>query len=809
VISAQACAHRRRGDALPTSLVHALSDELANRGWTDQPLAVRSSASTEDSSRASFAGIYRSCLNVRGVDALVRAVQDVLDSLWTPAAVAYRERFALAEDDAAMAVVVMPLIPAVASGIAFTCDPITGRENQIVIHANWGLGEALVGGQAAGDEYRVEASYVSDNLRLIAQQIGSKSRTTAASACGGTELQETPRDLAGRAVLSTEQALALAAIVRDVAFALDYTTPFFDIEWACDGTRFWIVQARPITARARYTYPALAGQPRIWSRGNSRDVVPDPLTAMDWSVSRPVINRMVMPTYVLSGYETLPAVQRATLRLGRLYFDSSLLQWEAFDAFGVPPPSYNRFLGGHQPEISVSKPTGGELVARAWRSVRFLQRSWRPKSRAKDTLARAQRDAAERLRQKLPDENAEIVEQLQAQLVEMRTRDDLFLLQTSSSAIFVLLDLVEKYCPGEGYAITAALLSGGEASVTAAQSYDLMELARIAANDGAALQWLRSADRVGRDWSVRLAPDGAFRRAFAEFLDRYGHRAVYESYLRNPRWREAPDYLLDSVVSLIGHEPRQVRDRQQRSYNEARQRAARSLPLVYRPLVPWLIKMATTERNVREGARSTLVAHAGVVRRFLLALAERFVRAGQMATVDDVFHLTLLELYAVANGGLPAVAAANRASLRRRQLEGFTAHADPEVVIEHGRAVATRSAPVLDGPEVSGNRNVWQGTVVGSGRARGVAHVARHPTEALGMPSGAILVAPSTDPSWTPIFLKAGALVMETGGYISHGAIVARELGIPAVVNLPGILEQLQTGEQLDVDAMRGIVRRL
>jgi pyruvate,water dikinase len=771
-------------------------------------LAVRSSASTEDSARASFAGIYRSCLNVRGVDALGRAVQDVLDSQWEPVAVAYRERLGLAEDDGAMAVVVMPLIPAVASGIAFTCDPVSGREDQIVIHANWGFGEALVSGQATGDEYRVEASYVSDDLSLVALQIGSKSRTTVAAASGGTELQETPRDLAGRAVLSADQALALATLVRDVAFAVDYTAPYCDVEWVYDGTTFWIVQARPITARARYTYPALAGQPRLWSRGNSRDVVPDPLTAMDWSVSQPVINRIVMPTYVLSGYETLPGVRRAALRRGRLYFESSLMQWEAFDAFGVLPSAYNRFLGGHQPEISVPKPTARELAARAWRSVRFLRRSWRPKSRAKVTLAQTQAEAAERLAQKLPEDNAEIVKQLRAQLIGMRTRDDLFLLQTSSSAIFVLLDLVERYCPGEGYAITAALLSGGEASVTAAQSYDLMELARIAANDGAALQWLRSTDRVGTDWSVRLAPDSPFRRAFAEFLRRYGHRAVYESYLRNPRWREAPDYLLDSVLGLIGHEPAQVRERQRQSYEDARGRVARSLPVWYRPLVPWLIRMATTERNVREGARSAIVAHAGVVRRSLLALGERLTNTGHLQSVDDVFHLTLLELYALAQGELPGAAGVNRASFRRRQLDEFAAHPDPEVVVELGRA-AVQSAPAFAELQESGDENVWHGTVVGSGRARGAAHVARHPTEALNMPAGAILVAPSTDPSWTPIFLKAGALVMETGGYISHGAIVARELGIPAVVNLPGILEQLRTGDALDVDATRGIVRRL
>ncbi len=113
---------------------------------------------------------------------------------------------------------------------------------------------------------------------LVAQQIGGKSRTTVASASGGTELQETPRDLSERAVLSADQVLDLARIVRDVASALDYTTPLYDIEWVYDGTDFWIVQARPITARARYTYPALLSQPAFWSRANSRDVVPEPLT---------------------------------------------------------------------------------------------------------------------------------------------------------------------------------------------------------------------------------------------------------------------------------------------------------------------------------------------------------------------------------------------------------------------------------------------------------------------------------------------------------------------------------------------------
>ena len=159
VIDSAAEAARRCGDELSGPLVAALAHALESRGWMDLPLAVRSSASTEDSAGASFAGIYRSCLNVCGHAALIEAVRSVLDSNGEPAAMAYRERLGLGADPSRMAVVVMPLLPAVASGVAFTCDPLSGREDQWIIHANWGLGESLVGGLVDADEYRLQEHY--------------------------------------------------------------------------------------------------------------------------------------------------------------------------------------------------------------------------------------------------------------------------------------------------------------------------------------------------------------------------------------------------------------------------------------------------------------------------------------------------------------------------------------------------------------------------------------------------------------------------------------------------------------------------
>ena len=181
---------RQRLSGIPASLRESLSSELERRRWRDIPLAVRSSAVGEDAAGASFAGIYRSCLNVMGLDALCAAMAEVWASLDAPAAATYRERMGI-ECEPVMAVVVMPLLAAEASGIAFTCDPLSGRDDRMVVHAHWGLGETLVGGQAAGDEY-VFAEDSTDTWRLVEWRSGSKATMAVPALAGGTQRVAVP-----------------------------------------------------------------------------------------------------------------------------------------------------------------------------------------------------------------------------------------------------------------------------------------------------------------------------------------------------------------------------------------------------------------------------------------------------------------------------------------------------------------------------------------------------------------------------------------------------------------------------------------
>ncbi|WP_363797842.1 PEP/pyruvate-binding domain-containing protein [Lysobacter firmicutimachus] len=806
VIAAAASRDRAPGDPVDAALRARLAEELARRGWLERALAVRSSAPQEDSTQASFAGIHRSCLNVLGLDALARAVAEVWDSARTPAARAYRERFGLDGEDTAMAVVVMPLLPALASGVVFTRDPRSGREDRVAVNAHWGLGEALVGGQADVDEYLLHYDRIEQRVSPLQRRIGAKRHYTRARAEGGTELADTPAEQGAQAVLTPEQSQQVASLAMDAARALDFARPHYDVEWVWDGARVWIVQARPITAGARHTYPALRTQAALWTRGNTREILPEPLSAMDWSIYAVAADRMLTAGYELGGYPVLDGVPHAGLHHGRVYLEASLIQWEGYDAYGIAPAAINALIGGRLPEIAVPAPGWRDRLRRGARLLRYLRRSAARRRRAGRDVAAALACAKRWREQDLSQGDRALALRLREHTEQVRRADELFFLQGSAGGSLAgLVDLIEKYCPGEGQALAAALLAGGEPSTTARQGYELMALATTAAAEPTVLAWLRNGERDDAAWREALPQDSAFRSEFAAFLDRYGHRAVAESYLRRARWREQPRYLFEQILALLGSDAEALRRRQREAGASARQRLRGRLPAWQRPALNYLLRSAARDSNQREAARSALMAYFEALRRLALKLGERACERGALERAEDAFELDAEEWCALADGRL-APAHARMRALSRRELRGRQARqAEPELVVEHG------SAPVLS-PEpvrVAAGEGDWSGTPIGAGRARGRARIVRDPREGAALAAGEILVAPSTDPAWTPLFLRAAALVMETGGYLSHGAIVAREFGIPAVANLPGVLAGLVDGEEIEVDGDRGLVRRL
>ncbi len=787
---------RQRADGFPDELQRQLQHELAARGWENRPLAVRSSAADEDSASASFAGIYLSRLNVCGLAAVQAAVAEVWASLDTATAAAYRQRLGL-DGEPAMAVIVMPLLAAEASGIAFTCDPVSGREDRMIVHANWGLGESLVGGEAAGDEY-VFTEDATDTWRLRETKIGSKAVASFPVPEGGTAQRPLSAGKSAVPVLDGAQAEALAALVRDAAVAFDFVAPFYDLEWVWDGKDFWLTQARPVTRRPHHTYAGLRRQAAIWTRGNTCEVMPEPLQPMDWNFARRGCNDLLEQGWKLSGYPVLPGVQRAALIDGRLYLEASIMQWEAWDAMSLLPERFNALMGGHQPTIAVSPPGWRERLRRAGHLLRYMLRAPAMARRGDAEVAAARALARELRDAPLPESTTEIVELLQRLLRPAREFHGMFFLQGSGGgSLSLLLDTLAHVFPGEAEAIGAALLAGGEPSVTAAQGYALLDLAQCA--------------KRARD-PARLLDDPEFAAAFATFLDEYGHRGHYETYVRSARWHETPERLLEQLPALAAVDATAMRARQQAQAANAWARIRRELPFWHRPVLRAQVRAANRDCNRREAARSAIIALLSAGRRLWLLIADRLIAEGVLDRRDDIFLLMPGEVLRYVGGQLPGAGLRARVAVRAAQFEAWQAVTPREwlAVVPEGEAAgaavpAAQAAPAA----LPRDGRPFRGVATGTGIARGRVRRLHHPSEGMALLPGEILVAPSTDPGWTPLFLKAGGLVVETGGYMSHGAIVAREFALPAVVNLPGILGVLKDGDEVEVDGLRGEVRRL
>jgi pyruvate,water dikinase len=788
---------------IPADLRDVIVEALTARGWLHQALAVRSSAIGEDAGQASFAGIYRSCLNVIGQVQVEAAIRDVWASLWMPTAVLYRQRVAQqgeGDDLAQMAVVIMPLLPAVASGIAFTCDPITGRDDQLLIHAQWGLGESLVGGQAAGDEYRF-VDTLHKGLSLIDRQVGSKLCKTVVQAGGGTQRVVTPPVDATQLVLATKPAQELAELLQDAAQALDFANPFYDLEWVWDGQQFWLTQARPVTARPNYTYAGLQAQPTMWSRGNTCEIVPDPLSPIDWSQARRTVNLMLDQAFVTGSYPVLPGVQRAALFHGRIYLNVSTLQWELYDGFGIEPDMTNAMMGGHQPNIDLPAPTKMQRVQRSWRMVLTALRGQRRRKWGQADIDALMARSFQEFRQAAPTSREALRAAWQAHLACTAELADVMFMQASSGgSAYMLIQQLEKLFPSEGHSLATALLAGGAPSVTARQGYDLMALAQQARQHTAAV----AGDAADISWFGQLPPDDAFRRAFDNFLRRYGHRGLYETYLRNPRWREDPRYLLQMLAHLSADEAA-LRARQSNAAAAAYARIRQKASWFKAKILQGIARQAHTEGNDREAARSALTSAAARARRTLLAIGHLLVESSTLDAPEDIFELTVPEVDRALTGKISAAGLKARVAKRKVQFTAWMAETPPDVISEQGS-----SAIALDDKETARHDGPhYQGVPTGTGKVRGTARLLYSPEDGQRLLPGDILVARSTDPGWTPLFLKAGGVVVETGGYLSHSAIVARELAIPTVVNLPGIFGEIRDGEMLEVDGLRGTVTRL
>ncbi|ACV64548.1 pyruvate phosphate dikinase PEP/pyruvate- binding [Desulfofarcimen acetoxidans DSM 771] len=794
----------RRG-AVPQHVVSEITNLIKEPELADKSLAVRSSAAAEDSVQASFAGIHESFLNVSGLDNILAAIKECYASLWSPRAVAYRRKINISDDDSAMAVVIMSMVEAHAAGVGFTCDPRSGQQDVLVISANFGLGESVVNGVVEPDTYYLNAQPWEAVPGLIERKTGRKEGVTINKKDGGTQFIHNEQ-LSGQPVLSNEEVEKLGLLLLRVLYALGDGEQHQDVEWVFDGREFVLVQARPVTSLPRNTFPALKGQPDIWSNGNYRDAVPMVQSPLNRRLCIDIIDTIHEASYTRIGYQLPKGLRFSRYFNGRLYANISVLQWAWYDSMGILPRDVNSFWGGHQPEIDIKETepyqgdAGAKRLERLQKNALLIDKAMEdaPKTFS-HVLHRVNILTEKGFEQRQGTEIINAYNEL-ARLAKEYAREFRFLSGTGASAVGSLFTVLNQYLGHRAAMVFNALMVGSEVGITSADhGYRLVELASLARRDNDAVRFFNIADFRLLKWEEQLPEESPFKQSFRQFLNDYGHRAVYELDIRNPRWQEDPTYLLDIIRGSIDTaDIGEIRTKQKEKYERVWEEIKDKVPVSEHYSIEKWVKEAQAGAAVREMAKSILVKVTNVCRIMALELGSRFYLKGIIEKQADIFFCTWPELFSVLTGAWDGIGLKVLIVERKSLMSKMESISPPDIIFGE--------TPRYTEPVTLNLDSGLQGVAVAAGKASGTVRLINNPVEGSKLQSGDVLVAPSTDPAWTPLFLKACAVVMETGGFMSHGAIVAREYGIPAVVNIPGVMKVVKDGQKITVDGDEGRV---
>ncbi|HWP96515.1 MAG TPA: PEP/pyruvate-binding domain-containing protein [Syntrophomonadaceae bacterium] len=789
--------------SLPAEVVEEIIHRIDRLGMADKALAVRSSASAEDSARASFAGVHDSYLNVIGRENILQAVKDCYASLWTPRAVAYRRKLNISDQEVLPAVVIMEMVDAVSTGVAFTCDPKTGRRDRMVIQANFGLGETVVSGAVDPDLYYMDASAYDVVPHVMEKGIGSKAGMTRACLGGGTVF-EPSGEMAGQQVLADQDMERLGLLLLRVFEALGEGEQHQDVEWAFDGREFIVLQARPVTAMPSYTFEPIKNKTQIWSNGNFREALPMVLSPLQRRFLKNIIDTIQYHIFADAGYPMPDGFQFSRFFQGRLYCNMSALQWAHYDSTGMMPGDFIPFWGGHQPALEIEDPNPflGEMgLERQRRGMRGFAVIMDAAAQVSDTFAQVQASIRNLMGKGVEDltdrEFLDKYNQL-GRVISGYCEKYPFLSSVNAIALVGLMQRLTGFFGPRTQMVFSSLMVGGEtASTSADHGYRLIELAQLAGQDEAACRYLNSDSFDPLAWEAQLPEKSRFKQGFRSFIQEYGHRAVYELDIVNPRWKEDPSYLLDIIRSTMAKTDfDQWRAGQKETFERAWQEVVEKIPSDLLEAVQQGIKDVHNGDEIREMTKSVLTMALEPYRLMALELGRRLRHRGIINQVEDIFFCTWPELFSILNRewvgqGLSNLVESRKAS--QREKEDLAA---PDVIIGE--------KPVYSQPIIQPSGDYLLGVGAAAGRSSGSARRINHPGQGNRLQMGEVLVAPSTDPSWTPLFLKACAVVMETGGFGSHGAIVAREFGIPAVVNVPGVMKAIHDGQTVLVDGDEG-----
>ncbi|MEU4704586.1 rifamycin-inactivating phosphotransferase [Nonomuraea dietziae] len=775
------------GIVIPGGLAAAINRGLAQLG-EQAAYAVRSSATAEDLPTASFAGQQDTYLNVVGPAAILQHVSRCWASLFTERAVTYRQRNGIDHRTVGMAVVVQQMVFAQAAGILFTADPVTGDRKVATVDAGFGLGEALVSGLVNPDVFKVRDGEV------VAKTVAAKRRAIHPLPGGGTQEVVIDPQRQEQAALTDAQVVRLVQLGRRIE--AHFGRPQ-DIEWCLVDDGFQIVQSRPITTL--FPIPETGDQDNhVYVSVGHGQMMTDPMKPLGLSVWQLTA---LAPMHEAGGRLFVDVTRRLASPASRaglleLMGRSDPLITDALetvldrgdfvpslpDGGPVGPPA-----GGAPAPIETDPAIVSELIERSQASIAALRRDIRTKTGP--ALLDFLLEAFEEQKRVLKDP-------LNAQAI-----------MAGMEATWWLNDKLYEWL-GEKNAADTLTLSAPD-NVTSEMGLALLDVADVIRPHPEVVAFLRGVEDEGfLDELPKFAGGSEARDAIEAYLDRYGMRCVGEIDITRPRWRERPTTLVPVILDNVKlFEPGAAERRFEQGRQEAEKKERdvlsrlRALPDGERKAdeAKRMIDRVRTFIGYREYPKYGIVSRLLVYKQALLEEAERLVRADVLPEKEDIFYLTFQELHDVVRTNQ-----VDDRLIRQRKdaYRSYHALTPPRVLTSDGEAItgAYRRDDVPAGALIG--LPVSAGTI--EGRARVILDMAEAELEA-----GDILVTAHTDPSWTPLFVAVSGLVTEVGGLMTHGAVIAREYGLPAVVGVVDATRLIRNGQRIRVHGTDGYVEIL
>ena len=757
--------------------------------------AVRSSATNEDGAHASFAGVYRTRLGIP-LEEMGSAVKDLWLSIWDERVLNYHATSRLSGTPPAMAIVIQPLLKALAAGVAYSIHPLTGRATQVVINAVAGLAAALVDGCVTPDQYVVELAENSQPFRISERTITGQ---TQALRVTGQGLCEVPLsvDAVGRATLSDDQLFDLARTAKQIEKLFGHPV---DLEWLYDDRGLWLLQARPISGLTRS--PQLTNDDCEWSRANFNETMPELPSPLGLSFLELFMERHIISPYRRLGCKIPEGVSSVRTFQGRPYINMTLFYSLVAQLRGDPSLLVEQMGGESVTRVPEAHPIGWFAYARAGfvmmaelRKVVRYGPAW-----FADMKAMAAEYRADRLRTASGEDIALRLDAIGQWLDEHELTFGIA--GGVSQCLQAIGGLLPRWLGEDWRALLNGALQGQAAVISAQQIVRLAEVADLVRRDPQATSWFTADGWDPVEFRCRLEGTDVLR-AFNRYLEDYGHRGVGESDVMSPRFADRPELLLailrTQILAPTSATPAYILQRQ----TMVRERALAGIRarLGWRfhrwAVFSWWYRRLCRFFALREANRHHLMYYSAAARSLLLRFGEWLVERGRLSSQEDIFYFKIEERADLLAGGSSDWRGVIQA--RRAERDRYATTSVPDTIRDWKDVVRG-----TDTPSPVASEGIFHGIPISAGQVVGPVRFVRSMEDWSRVCRGDILVVSAIDPGMAPLFGVAAGLVAEMGGTLSHGAIIAREYGLPAVTNVPGITTRLKEGDRISLDAERG-----